>query len=82
MRSKWRGRYLNHSTYFSYFFSKGQNYLATRNSNIIYKFANSIFYIYTGTFWVKLKVSEILENKKFGNFAFTKEIVKHEKKKK
>lgn len=84
MRSKWKGFYLNQNMYYNYFFSTNNTttYVATRNSAIIFKFVNEIFYIYTGTFWVKLKISEALEKKKFGCFAFTKEVVKHQKKKK
>lgn len=81
MRSTWKGNYLSLRTY-SYFFLNKKYFLAERNSTIISKFCNSTFYVHTGMYLLKIKISELLENKKFGMYAFTKEIVRHEKKKK
>ena len=82
MRSKWKGNYLTYLTYYEYFIENKNFCKADRSVAINLKFSNSVFYIYTGMYYVKLKVADLIVNEKFGMFAHTKKIVKHKKKKK
>ena len=77
-RSKWKGFYLNKNLIYKEL--KNEIKTTSRNSEIIPKFIDQMFYVYNGKIFTKVLVTKEMIGHKFGEFAFTRKKFSFKKK--